>query len=165
MSGLDLSQFKNLIVRPVVVALGLPGDIEARTELHTGIALVESGLSHLQQIGNGPALGVCQMESATHDDTWVNFLYYRPDLASSVRTFIPLRFAQNSVPASSSLIESLSYSVAMAAVRFYRTPVALPARGLAGAQCAAWKAGYNTQAGAGAVDYMHIAAFQKAIDA
>lgn len=164
MTGLDVSQFKNLIVRPTVASLALPGDDEARTELHTGIALVESGLSYLRQI-NGPALGLFQMEQPTHDDIWVNYLHYRPDLAASVRSFVPLRFAQNAVPSAQALVESLAYSAAMSVMRFLRTPIPLPKRGAAADQCSAWKAGYNTEAGAGAVDYMHIALFQKAIDA
>lgn len=44
MSGLDLAQFKALIVRPVVSALG-PG--ESAVNLLTGTALVESGLAYL----------------------------------------------------------------------------------------------------------------------
>lgn len=44
--------------------------------LMLGTALAESRLRNLTQDG-GPALGFFQMEPATHDDIWKNFLGYR----------------------------------------------------------------------------------------
>lgn len=165
MSGLDLSQFKSLIVRPVITALGLPGSVEARTQFHTGIPLAESALTYLAQLRGGPALGVSQVEKFTHDDCWLNYLRSRPTLARVVRGYLPARFVGQAVPDATAMIESLSYSVAISAIRFIRSPVALPPAGNARAQCQAWKDGYNTAGGAGAVDPDHIALFQKAIDA
>ncbi|MFT9424981.1 MAG: hypothetical protein ABF570_07600, partial [Acetobacter syzygii] len=75
MQGLDLAQFKALLVRPVLAQIGLAG--AAAVPLVTGTALVESGLVWLRQNGGGPALGLWQMEPATHDDCWRNFLAFR----------------------------------------------------------------------------------------
>lgn len=161
---LDLSQFKADIVRPVLSALALPGDLEARVQLTTGIALVESGLRYIRQVG-GPALGICQMEPATHYDMWQTFFPSRPDLGHVVSGYLPARFSVGTVASAAALEESLAYSVAMAACRFFRSPVLLPARGDAAAMCAAWKAGYNTSAGKGVCDAARVALFQKAVEA
>lgn len=164
MSGMDLAQFKGSIVAPAIAALGLPGDLTARIQLHTGIALAESGLQYKRQIG-GPALGYCQMEPATHDDCWINYLDSLPGLAAIVLGYLPARFAGHPVGAAEAMVESDAYSVAMAAIRFRRSPIALPAASDAHGQCAAWKRGYNTTLGAGQIDPEHIALFQQAIDA
>ena len=82
MPGLDLAQVKALLVQPVLAGLGLGGS--AAVHLLTGTALVESGLVWLGQTGGGPALGLWQMEPATHDDCWRNFLAFRPALAATV---------------------------------------------------------------------------------
>lgn len=81
MTGLNLSQFKSLIVRPALAGARLGG--EAAVNLLTGTCLVESGLSWLEQI-KGPALGIAQMEPATHDDCWVNYLRYQQDTANHI---------------------------------------------------------------------------------
>ncbi|MFT9325008.1 MAG: hypothetical protein ABF537_12850, partial [Acetobacter sp.] len=60
MPGLDLAQFKALLVSPVLGQLELGGN--AAVNLLTGTALVESGLVWLRQNGGGPALGLWQME-------------------------------------------------------------------------------------------------------
>ncbi|AQS84018.1 hypothetical protein A0U92_03675 [Acetobacter aceti] len=165
MSGLNISQFKREIVTPVVGMLNLPGDGLARIQLHTGIDLAESGLASLRQSGGGPALGIGQMEEDTHNDIWKTFLSSRPALAQIVRGFMPARFNPNGVDAAGALVESLTYSVAMSCMRFYRSSVLLPPRNSAIAQCHAWKMGYNTPSGAGRVDAEHIALFSQAIAA
>lgn len=165
MSGLNISQFKREIVTPVVMSLNLPGDPIARIQLHVGIPLVESGLRDLRQQNGGPALGLCQMEPATHDDLWQTFLEARPALSQVIRGYLPARFSISGGSASAALTESLAYSVAMSCARFYRSSTPLPLRGDAVAQCQAWKAGYNTGLGSGRVDADHIALFRQAIAA
>ena len=62
-------------------------------ELVHGTAIVESGLTYLKQHGDGPALGVWQIEPATHEDLYTNFLDYRPELGPTfrwVRTLSPI---------------------------------------------------------------------------
>ena len=81
MTGLNLSQFKSLIVRPALAGAGLGG--EAAVNLLTGTCLVESGLSWLAQV-RVPALGIVRMEPTTHDDCWVNYLRYQQDTANHI---------------------------------------------------------------------------------
>ncbi|WP_328286209.1 hypothetical protein [Kozakia baliensis] len=74
MEGVDISQFKHLIVVPTLAALGLGSP--SAVNLVTGTALAESRGAYLRQINGGPALGFWQMEPATHDDCWENFLNF-----------------------------------------------------------------------------------------
>ncbi|GAJ29744.1 hypothetical protein [Acidomonas methanolica] len=157
-----LADIKRRIIAPVVLDLALPGDDAARVQLHAGIGNVETGFRAKLQAG-GPALGFWQMEPATHDDCWHNWLWARPALAQVVLGYLPARF--KGVPNVGAMIESDSYAVAMSVIRFRRSPVALPPRNDAGAQCTAWKAGYNSALGAGEIDGARIALFQEAIDA
>ena len=52
-----------------------------------GTARVESDLRHRRQIG-GPALGLFQMEPATHNDIWESYLKYRAQLAERVQKLL-----------------------------------------------------------------------------
>jgi len=164
MTGLDLGQLKRDIVAPVCQALALPGDLAARTAFMAGIASVESNAAELEQNG-GPALGLWQMEPTTHDDCWQNFLLARHALGGVCLGYLPARFNGRPVGNAIAMVESLAYACALAAVRFYRSPIALPPFGDPAAMNAAWKAGYNTPSGAGAVDAARIALFQAAINA
>ena len=54
----------------------------AAEELVLGTAIVESSLIYISQHGAGPALGLWQVEPATHDDLYANYLSYRQELGS-----------------------------------------------------------------------------------
>ncbi|NVN09694.1 hypothetical protein [Nguyenibacter vanlangensis] len=163
MTGL-ISDIKARIILPVLAALALPGDPVARLQLATGIGNAETGYRTKVQEG-GPALGFWQVEPRTHDDVWRNFLVVEPPLRQVVLGYLPARFRGQPVGAAPAMIESDAYAAAMSAIVFWRSPVPLPPRGDAASQCRAWKAGYNTSLGAGAVDRDRIALFQQAIDA
>ena len=77
---LDPSQFRTLIVVPAITDLELWS--QAAENPLFGTALVESRLTHLRQLAGGPALGVFQMEPATHHDLWDNWLRYLPGFAA-----------------------------------------------------------------------------------
>ncbi|MBO1326036.1 hypothetical protein K2X14_10280 [Acetobacter sp. TBRC 12305] len=156
MSGLDLGQFKALIVRPTLGVLGLDGP--AAINLLAGTALAESGLTFLSQI-DGPALGVFQMEPATHDDCWARFLPARPALAASVRAI-----AGTATPRAGLMVSSLAYACAMARITYYRAPGRLPQAHDAAGLSAYHKQYYNTALGA-ANARRNTQFFQKAIDA
>ena len=66
----------------------------AAEELVLGTAIVESGLTYLIQHSDGPALGLWQIEPATHEDLYTNFLNYRPDLGPQL---MELRLGQRSM--------------------------------------------------------------------
>ena len=63
---LDPRQFAERVIRPALVKLRLQSP--AAEALLLGTAVVESGLSALVQAGGGPALGLYQIEPATHAD-------------------------------------------------------------------------------------------------
>ena len=72
--SIDLNQFKEFIIIPAlqVVELYQPESVE----LVLGTCIQESHLQYLKQLGGGPALGVIQMEPATHEDIWDNWLLF-----------------------------------------------------------------------------------------
>lgn len=131
------------IIRPALAVLGLDGP--AAEQLLLGTALQESGLRNIRQEEGGPALGYFQMEPATHDDIWRNFLAHRAVLAARVRTLLPA----GAQPTARLLIPHPLYGAAMCRVHYLRVPAPIPSD-LAG-QAAYYKAHYNTAAGAATV--------------
>ena len=137
---LDIKQFRELVIRPALEALHLWS--EAAEELVLGTALQESGLRYLEQIGGGPAMGLWQMEPATHNDIHANFLAYRGDLSSRLNSLAV-------VPNAMSMVGNLWYGAAMCRIHYLRVPQALPKAGDLDAQAVYWKAHYNTHKGKG----------------
>lgn len=146
--GLLINDFKNHIVTPTLQYLDveIPYSIEAE-QLVLGTCQVESALAYLKQMGDGPTLGVCQMEPATHNDIWQNFLAYDEDLADRVANISggwPMGPEQ--------LTGNLNYAAAMCRVHYWRQPDPLPEPGDSQAMGECWKKLYNTPAGAGTVE-------------
>jgi hypothetical protein len=141
---IDIIQLRRLVIRPVAEFLEM--DSVAAQNLLIGTALVESGLRHLEQLGGGPALGVYQMEPATHDDIWRTWLAHRPKIRAEVRTW---RIGGRGA---SEMAGNLYYATAMARVHYWRDPQPLPdatdIRGLG----EYWKRVWNTEQGAGTVE-------------
>lgn len=102
--------------------------------------------TYIRQLGNGPALGVFQMEPATHDDIWENYLDYKYELSGEVLFAADMT---GNGAYRSALEYNLKYAILMARMQYRRRPEPLPAaddiRGLA----AYWKQWYNTPLGAG----------------
>lgn len=142
----DARQLREYVVRPVLVRLNLWS--LAAENLVVGTAVHESRLDYLKQLGRGPALGICQMEPATHDDIWQNYLAYHPGLASRVEQLI----APWPVPRSSQLVSNLAYAVGMCRVHYRRVPTALPKADDTVGLGAYWKTHYNTHLGAGTIE-------------
>ncbi len=143
---MDSLHFRLHVVRPTLERLELRS--EAAENLVVGTALHESGgLRWLEQLGGGPARGVYQIEPATHDDMWKNFLGYRHQLADTVGALLasaPSRHDQ--------LVTNLAYATAMARVHYLRVPEPLPKADDVHALARYWKAHYNTALGAGAAE-------------
>lgn len=143
--GIDPQQLLDLVVRPVLGYLELDGD--AAQALVVGTALVESHGAHLQQVGGGPALGLWQMEPATHDDVWDNFLKGQPALA---KRLFALGTSVGITDGASELVGNLYYGAGMcrAHYRRFKAPMPEDAAGLS----AYWKRWYNTPKGAGTAE-------------
>jgi len=130
-------------IRPALVSL-MGGGLAAE-KLLLGTAIQESLLIHRQQLGGGPALGLFQMETATHDDCWNNYLKFRVQLANRVKqTLEPGQKAQAAV-----MKINDRYAAAMCRVRYMRVAEALPSGDDIEAMANYWKEHYNTPLGAG----------------
>jgi hypothetical protein len=130
------------IIGPALQAIDLWS--QAAEDLLLGTAAQESGLRNIRQIGGGPALGLWQMEPATHDDIWTNFLDFRPMLAARVRDLL-----NGAAATTDQLLANPGYAAAMARLKYYRSPQPLPDQGDVSGYAHAWKAIYNTIGGAG----------------
>lgn len=128
-----------------------PGiDSEAAAELLLGTAAQESNLRALDQVLSrddrtlGPAFGLFQIEPATHDDIWANWLHHRPALAERVVSLMapwPSPHIQ--------LATNLTYAAAIARLVYYRSSVKMSAPGDVAGHAAVWKRVYNTPKGKG----------------
>ncbi|MCE2576012.1 hypothetical protein [Komagataeibacter sp. FNDCR2] len=156
-TGLDVGQLKREIVLPTLQAIALDGP--AAVNLLTGIALAESRAAYLRQF-NGPALGLWQMEPATHEDCWNNFLHATAQAALTPR----IRTLLSPEPRLRQLVSNLRYACAMARVQVFRAPAPLPPATDAAALSAYHKQFYNTALGAANAG-ANRTLFQAAIDA
>ena len=152
--GLDASQFRLYVVRPALLLTDL-WSREAE-ELLLGTAAAESQLRYVRQIGGGPALGLFQMEPATHRDCWENYLRYRPELAARID-----RLALPGMGRLDQLCGNHLYAAAMARVKYLRDPHPLPEASDVPAMAKMWKRVYNSSAGAGTVE--HFVAMYRAL--
>ena len=144
----------DLVIRPTLRALepAVPFS-EAAVEMVYYTAAAESGLDALTQLGGGPARGIYQMEPATHDDIWENYLAFRTGLRAAVQRLLA------PVPAHvDQLVTNLAYATAMCRVHYRRVPAALPPAGDLDAHARYWKDHYNTAGGAGTLAHFKEAA-------
>lgn len=139
---------RELVVRPTLKHLGVWS--QSAEELLLMTAAHESRLgTYLHQL-HGPAVGIYQMEPATWRDMTGRYLRDKPALSMRVRQTCA------GEPSCEAMAGNLYYATAMARVRYYEVPEALPSahdlHGLA-SYC---KSHYNTPAGAAtADDYFH----------
>ena len=137
---MDPIEFHDYVIVPTLDQIGMnqPG----ASFLLLGTALVESNLEHLRQIGDGPALGLFQMEPDTHNDLWLWLTEYTRDreLARAIS-----RLAAQWPNGATQLIANNAYATAMARCLYRRRPEPLPfpARNIEG-HALYWKTHYNT---------------------
>jgi hypothetical protein len=141
--GVSPKHLLSYVIEPVLKDLGLYSPEAAQLLLAT--AAQESSLGeYLVQLGEGPALGIFQMEPNTHDDIYDNYLFYRPELRDSVEAFL-----FGGQPPEFNLVSNLAYMTAMARIHYLRVPEALPALGDIAGMARYWKKFYNTSEGKG----------------
>ena len=110
-----------------------------------GTAAQESAYGkYTVQIGGGPARGKFQMEKATHDDIWKNFLKYKPRLAKLVLSISGL-----TEPDFNSLEKNDIYACAMCRVHYFRVKEPIPTT--INGYAYYWKQFYNTPEGKGTI--------------
>jgi hypothetical protein len=118
--------FVSEVIEPVLCRLNdqIPFSADA-VRLLTATALHESdGLRVRHQVG-GPALSYFQVEPATHDDIWKNFLNARPDLAQVIKLLLADRDADDARRLYE-LEYNDNYATGIARLKYFRAPGSLP---------------------------------------
>jgi hypothetical protein len=151
-----------VVIRPALRYLDATAKIPntpAAQALMLGTALAESRGIYLRQLGDGPALGLWQVEPATERDVWENWLKYRATALRAVSDVLGLERAGAATLAlrQLALAANLHYSCIIARLVYYRAPESLPRvdstlSDMADAFAAYWKKHYNTHKGKGDPD-------------
>ncbi|OCH31841.1 hypothetical protein A6E13_16510 [Aliivibrio fischeri] len=148
---MDAKQLTALVVRPTLKKLNLHSS--AAEQLVVGTIYQESRAKYLKQLGSGPALGIIQMEPATYQDIWDNYLAYKRGLANQVTELASIANLDDDMrPDEKELITNLAFAVAMCRVHYLRKKDALPKAGDIDGLAKYWKDHYNTHLGAGTVE-------------
>jgi hypothetical protein len=138
---INTAQLRSLI-RETLIQLGkysLPAE-----NLLLGTASQESQCgTYIEQLGDGPARGIFQMEPATEHDIWVNYLTYKKDLRQA------LFDTCGRSEAGPWLKYDLAYQICMARIHYLRVPHALPQPDDIQGLAHYWKKYYNTDLGQG----------------
>jgi hypothetical protein len=144
---IDLLEF---IIRPTLKKIGFWS--EASEKLLLYIAGIESKFGNRLKQMNGPALGIYQMEPATHKENWSYILNHRPILRIKISNYYGLEFNDEK------LIYDLSYATMMARAHFLRFKEPIPDENDILGLANYWKKYYNTLQGKGNIlDFIEIA--------
>ena len=141
---LSVTSIRTQVIYPALNKMGMWS--EAVGELVLGTAIVESNLTCLKQHGDGPALGLWQVESATHEDLYANYLNYRPEMMSSL-----MELRSPALNMNENLATNLMYGATVCRLFYYRKIDPLPEAGDIEGLGKFWKKHYNTPLGAGTV--------------
>lgn len=137
----DAKQLKEFIITPALSMLQKYSDDAVELLLFTCAAESDGG-TYIHQI-KGSALGLYQMEPATHQDIWINYIY----CADSLSTIINLNFNINGKIDAGRMIYDLQYATVMARLHYSRFPEPLPSRNDVNAMFDYYKKYYNTAEG------------------
>lgn len=144
---------REFVVRPTLELLGRWSP--AAENLVMGTIAQESviGTTHYLKQASGPALGICQVEPATHEDNWVNYLRYRMEKGQpggKVSRLVPAWAKEEGnlvdgfkYPSHLLLITSLEYNVAHCRLKYLRVPEPLPAEDDLDGMARYWDKYYN----------------------
>lgn len=147
MNGILAHELQLYVIRPTLKAIGLWS--ESAENLLLGTAAQESQLGRYLTQVRGPALGIYQIEPATHLDVWNSFLKYNAKLASKVEQLLS---PANSKKKDEALITNLAYSTAIARIIYFRISKSLPAANDVKGLAEYWKKYYNTPLGKGKIE-------------
>ena len=118
------------------------------TELIMLTIAQESRLGHfVKQLGNGPALGIAQMEPATFKDHTDHYLRYKQDIKEAIMKACNLMKWEDKA-----LVYNLKFSISMCRVHYLRNSEPLPVHTNISKMAEYWKKYYNTHLGAGTVE-------------
>jgi hypothetical protein len=128
------------VIYPALNKMGMWS--EAAGELVLGTAIVESNLTYLKQHGDGPALGLWQVEPATHED----FYAFRPEMMNCL-----MGLRSPALDINENFATILMYGIAVCGLCYYRKSDPLPEAGDVGTVRASWNKHCNTPLGVGTV--------------
>lgn len=151
---LNPHQFTNLVLEPALKATGMYS-LDAMY-LMVGTAMVESKLSHLKQLPDGPALGLMQIEPATYLDI-KRYLSRKNELRSKIllhceRAHMPDNFR--------AVMCDLALNALLARVKYWMFAEPIPSYKDPVAQGEYYKKYYNTIDGASTVEQFVKAAHE-----
>jgi hypothetical protein len=120
--SLDLTQFRDLVVR-VTTAQELCSEVS--TNLILGTCAKESAFGiYLKQMGEGPALGIFQIEPKTEQDIWNNYLFYgRANKRKAIYQISGVRSYNNN----GALEWNIAYGICMCRLHYRRIAEPFPA--------------------------------------
>ncbi len=148
MIGILPNHLRTLVIRPILKSLNLWSP--AAENLLMGTAAQESAMGHsLKQQNNGTALGIYQIEPATHQDIFDNFLAYRHLLLNKVLYHCSAHGQVNESNQDAELIGNVNYATCIARLVYARISSPLPDANDVKGLAAYWKAHYNTPKGKG----------------
>ncbi len=139
---LNSAQLRVLIIKPVLLDLSLYSEDAIELLIFT-CANESDGGSYLKQV-DGPALGIYQMEPATYNDIWQNFIYKRMDL----KLKLIHHFNAATMPPEDRLVYDLAFATAMSRIFYLRIDEPIPKSNDTTAIYNYYKKYYNTAAGA-----------------
>lgn len=139
---LNAAQLREFIIKPALHDLMLDSP-EAEELLIFTCANESLGGTYLKQV-KGPALGIYQMEPATYNDLWHNYIHNK----SSLMMMLLSNFGVNYMPDEQRLIYDLRFATAMTRIFYNRVPEALPPANDVNAIWDYYKKYYNTANGA-----------------
>lgn len=143
--SINCHDLRSLIVEPAISELGM-WSVPAE-DLLLGTAAQESLMGkYLKQKGDGPALGIFQIEPNTHADVWDNYLKYRQAYVKKIDPNL------TEMPDHSRLIYDLKYAAKIARLIYHRAPEVLPSPYDLNGLAKYWKKYYNTPKGKGTVE-------------
>jgi hypothetical protein len=140
--GIEVTHLREYVVKPTLKYLDLYS--KSAENLMLGTAAQESKMGRWLHQVKGPAKGIYQMEMATHEDIWNNYLSYKIDLKNKILQFATSR--------EDDLVFNLAYATAMARVHYLRISEPLPHEDDVAGLAKYWKQFYNTKLGKGTVD-------------
>lgn len=136
-------QLRELVIRPVLESFDLHS--QSAENLLVLTACVESACGKWLHQNGGPALGIFQMEPATHDDIHMHFLPSKPHIRASLHRWSVRRSCEE-------MIWNLAYAALMCRLHYLRDRKPLPQADDIPGLAAYWKRVYNTHLGKGRVE-------------
>lgn len=150
----NVQQLTDLIIKPAIAEIQLYSEDAIELLLFT-CANESDGGTYLHQIG-GPALGIYQMEPATYNDIWENWIKNNKSLCLQLLHL----FDAPVMPPEDRLVYDIRFATAMARIHYARVPEPLPKANDIPGIWAYYKTHYNTSAGKASY-YEAMTAYQR----